>query len=238
LVIDWQRLREICDRVGAKLHADIAHIAGMIAVGLFPSPAPYADVITTTTHKSLRGPRGGMIMVPSDEDLAKKINQAIFPGLQGGPLMQVIAAKAVAFHEALQPGFYDYQKMVLNNAKAMCDEFQKLGYKITSNATDTHLFLVDLTEKGLTGKDAETALDAIGIVLNKNTVPNDTRSPFITSGVRIGTCGITTRGMDEAAVRHLTRMIDQCWKSVGDQAKQKQLAEQVQALCHQFQIYN
>lgn len=238
LVIDWQRLREICDRVGAKLHADIAHIAGMIAVGLFPSPAPYADVITTTTHKSLRGPRGGMIMVPSDEALAKKVDQAIFPGLQGGPLMQVIAAKAVAFHEALQPSFYTYQKQVLDNAKAMCDAFQKLGYKVTSNATDTHLFLVDLTEKGMTGKEAEAALDAIGIVLNKNTVPNDKRSPFVTSGVRIGTCGITTRGFDEAAVRLLVKMIDQCWQSVNDQAVQKQLAEQVQALCHQFKIYS
>lgn len=237
LVIDWQRLREICDRVGARLHADIAHVAGMVAVGLFPSPVPYADVITTTTHKSLRGPRGGMIMVPSDAALAKKIDQAIFPGLQGGPLMQVIAAKAIAFHEALQPQFEDYQQSVLTNAKAMCDEFQKLGYRITSHKTDTHLFLVDLSAKSMTGKEAEAALNAIGIVLNKNTVPNDKRSPFVTSGVRIGTCGITTRGFDEGAVRHLVRMIDECWRHVDDAQIQQKLAEQVQALCVQYPIY-
>ena len=237
LVIDWARLRQICDKVGAKLHADIAHIAGLIAVGAFPSPVAYADVITTTTHKSLRGPRGGMIMVPRDEALAKKVNQAIFPGLQGGPLMHVIAAKAVAFFEAQQPEFVHYQTAVIDNARAMCERFQALGYKIVSNGTDTHLFLVDLTDQGLTGKDAEEALDRIGIIVNKNTVPNDQRSPFITSGMRVGTCAITTRGAGKRAMYEIVDMIDRCLKCRHDSAITQVLKQSVKDFCQRYPIY-
>ena len=237
LKIDWERLRKICDRVGAKLHADIAHIAGLISAGLFPSPVPYADVITTTTHKSLRGPRGGMIMVPKDAELAKRCDQAIFPGLQGGPLMQVIAAKAVAFHEALQPGFVDYQRQVIKNAQAMCKAFQDLGYKITSNKTDTHLFLVDLTDRDLTGKTAEAALNQVGIIVNKNTVPNDKRSPFVTSGMRIGACAITTRGADANAMKEIVAMIDHCLRHHTDDDEMKKLQTQVMDFCRRYPIY-
>ncbi len=237
LQIDWARLRAICDKVGAKLHADIAHIAGLISAGLFPSPTPYADVMTTTTHKSLRGPRGGMIMVPRDEALAKRCDQAIFPGLQGGPLMHIIAAKAVAFHEALQPGFVEYQRQVITNAQAMCKAFQALGYKVTSNRTDTHLFLVDLTDKELTGKVAEEALDQIGIIVNKNTVPNDKRSPFVTSGLRIGSCAITTRGADANAMKEIVEMIDKCLSNHSDEAVLSQLKQKVKAFCQRYPIY-
>lgn len=237
LEINWKRLREICDKSGAMLHADIAHIAGLIAVGIFPSPVEYADVITTTTHKSMRGPRGGMIMVPQDEALAKKINQAIFPGLQGGPLMHIIAAKAVAFHEALQPEFRRYQEQVVLNAKAMCQRFMELGYKITSNGTDTHLFLVDLTNKDMTGKAAEEALDDIGIIVNKNTVPNDKRSPFVTSGIRIGSCAITTRGAKENTVIAITDLIDRCLSNIGDAEVKHQLKAEVKQLCQKYPIY-
>ena len=237
LTIDWKRLRAICDKVGAKLHADIAHIAGLIATGLFPSPSPYADVMTTTTHKSLRGPRGGMIMVPRDAELAKKINQAIFPGLQGGPLMHIIAAKAVAFFEALQPDFKQYQQQVIDNARAMCKRFQELGYKITSNTTDTHLFLLDLTKKDLTGKEAEEALNSIGIIVNKNTVPGDKRSPFITSGLRIGSCAITTRGADCNAMIEIVNMIDRCLQNRQNPDEMNQLKNQVKQFCQQYPIY-
>lgn len=237
LVIDWARLRAICDEVGALLHADIAHIAGLIAVGAFPLPSAYADVMTTTTHKSLRGPRGGMIMVPKDEALAKRINQAIFPGLQGGPLMHVIAAKAVAFHEALQPEFAHYQQQVLANARAMCDRFKELGYKIVSNGTDTHLFLVDLTQQGITGKQAEDALNAIGIIVNKNTVPNDQRSPFVTSGMRIGSCAVTTRGTDTQAMLEIVDMMDRCLKHYDDAEVMQSLRQSVQDFCQRYPIY-
>ncbi len=237
LVIDWARLRQICDKVGARLHADIAHIAGLIAVGIFPSPVDYADVITTTTHKSLRGPRGGMIMVPKDEALAKKINQAIFPGLQGGPLMHVIAAKAVAFFEALQPEFVHYQKQVVENARAMCARFKSLGYRIVSDSTDTHLFLVDLTEQAITGKEAEESLDQIGIIVNKNTVPNDQRSPFVTSGMRIGSCAITTRGVDAEAIVEVVDMIDRCLKSRHDTSMMRVLEQSVKDFCRRYPIY-
>ena len=237
LVIDWARLRQICDKVGARLHADIAHIAGLIAVGIFPSPVDYADVITTTTHKSLRGPRGGMIMVPKDEALAKKMNQAIFPGLQGGPLMHVIAAKAVAFFEALQPEFIHYQRQVVENARAMCARFKALGYRIVSDSTDTHLFLVDLTQQSITGKEAEEALDQIGIIVNKNTVPNDQRSPFVTSGMRIGSCAITTRGVHAKAVVEVVDMIDRCLKNRHDPALMQVLKQSVIDFCQRYPIY-
>ena len=237
LSIDWKRLREICDKVGAKMLADIAHISGLIAAGLFPSPSEYADVITTTTHKSMRGPRGGMIMVPKDEKLAKKVDQAIFPGLQGGPMIHTIAAKAVAFHEALQPEFVEYQKQVIKNARDLCNHLKEYGYKITSNGTDTHLFLVDLTEKNITGQDAEKALEEIGIITNKNTVPNDKRSPFVTSGLRIGTCAITTRGVKEEGVKEIARLIDKCLKNMDNHEILEELKESVQQLCVNHPLY-
>ncbi|MEC8881675.1 MAG: serine hydroxymethyltransferase [Pseudomonadota bacterium] len=237
LTIDWKRLRQICDQVGARMLADIAHVSGLIAAGLFPCPSKYADVITTTTHKSMRGPRGGMIMVPKDEKLAKKIDQAIFPGLQGGPMIHTIAAKAVAFHEALQPEFKVYQKQVMKNAKDLCNHLKEYGYKITSNGTDTHLFLVDLTEKNITGQDAERALEEIGIITNKNTVPNDKRSPFVTSGLRIGTCAITTRGVKEEGTKEIAYLIDKCLKNMDNQDVMEELKERVQQLCVNHPLY-
>lgn len=238
LTIDWERLRVICDRVGAKLLADIAHVSGLVAAGLFPSPSAYADVITTTTHKSLRGPRGGMIMVPRDMVLAKRIDQAIFPGLQGGPMMHTIAAKAVALHEAMQPEFIDYQKQVIKNAQYLCQLLQKSGYRITSNKTDTHLFLVDLTDRGITGQQAEEALQAVGIITNKNTVPNDKRSPFVTSGIRIGTCAMTTRGLKEKGVEELADIIDKCLKNIDNTDIKQRLRSRVGQLCQAYPLYD
>ena len=237
LTIDWKRLREICDQVGAKMLADIAHISGLVAAGVFPSPSEYADVITTTTHKSLRGPRGGMIMVPKDDKLAKKVDQAIFPGLQGGPMIHTIAAKAVAFHEALQPEFKAYQEQVIKNARDLCGHLREYGYKITSNRTDTHLFLVDLTEKNITGQDAERVLEEIGIITNKNTVPNDKRSPFVTSGFRIGTCAITTRGVKEEGVKEIASIIDKCLKNMDNKNILEGLKERVLQLCIAHPLY-
>ena len=197
-IIDFQRFAEIAHRVGAYLMVDIAHIAGLVATGLHPSPFPYADVVTTTTHKTLRGPRGGLIL--SSEEFAKehKLNKAVFPGIQGGPLEHVIAAKAVCFKEALQPDFKVYCGQVVKNAKALADGLTKRGIRLVSGGTDNHLMLVDLTNTGKTGKEVETALDAVGITANKNTIPNDPQSPFITSGLRLGTPAATTRGLKEA----------------------------------------
>lgn len=195
--LDWPRFRKIADSCGAYLLADVAHIAGLIAAGLLPSPIPYADVVTTTTHKTLRGPRGGMILAKSNEELEKKLNKAVFPGSQGGPLMHVIAAKAVAFLEALQPEFKIYQQQVLLNAKTLAKQLQNRGYKIVSGGTENHLMLVDLINKNITGKEADSYLGAANITVNKNSVPNDPRSPFVTSGFRIGTPAITTRGFKE-----------------------------------------
>src|SRR5579862_3368617 len=196
-VVDWQRFREIADKVGAFLLADIAHIAGLVATGFYPSPVKIADVTTTTTHKTLRGPRGGMILAKSNPDLEKKLNSAVFPGNQGGPLMHVIAAKAVALKEALQPEFKTYQQQILKNARVMADTIMKRGYAIVSNGTDDHLMLIDLIAKKITGKDAEAALGQAFITVNKNAVPNDPQTPFITSGLRIGTPAVTTRGFKE-----------------------------------------
>ena len=196
-VVNWQRFREIADKVGAYLVADIAHVAGLVVAGLYPSPVQIADVTTTTTHKTLRGPRSGLIMGRENKDIEKKINFSVFPGYQGGPLMHVIAAKAVAFKEAMEPEFNVYQQQVLNNARAMAEEFIKRGVKIVSGGTDNHLFLVDLVDKGMTGKELDAALDRAHITVNKNAVPNDPQSPFITSGIRIGTPSITTRGFRE-----------------------------------------
>ncbi|MCL2255714.1 MAG: serine hydroxymethyltransferase [Firmicutes bacterium] len=205
-IIDFKRLREIADKVGAYLFADIAHIAGLIATGLHPSSIPYAHVSTTTTHKTLRGPRGGMIMT-NDEAIAQKINKAIFPGLQGGPLMHIIAAKATAFKEALEPSFKAYQEQVLKNAQALAGALTKEGIKLVSNGTDNHLLLVDLTQNGVTGKEIEHLLDECSITVNKNTVPKETRSPFVTSGIRIGTPAMTSRGMKEKEMEIIGSLI-------------------------------
>ncbi|NNJ94725.1 MAG: serine hydroxymethyltransferase, partial [Halobacteria archaeon] len=202
-VVDWQRFREIADSVGAYLFVDMAHVAGLIAAGIYPSPVNIADVTTTTTHKTLRGPRGGLILAKANAELEKKFNSLVFPGIQGGPLMHVIAAKAVAFKEALEPSFRDYQQAVLDNARAMAGVFLERGYNVVSGGTDDHLFLVDLIDKGLTGKEADAALGAANITVNKNAVPNDPQSPFVTSGIRVGTPAITTRGLGEAESREL-----------------------------------
>ncbi len=207
LIVDWARFREIADEVGAYLFVDMAHIAGLVAAGVYPSPMPYADVVTTTTHKTLGGPRGGLILAKEDEHLNKKLNFAVFPESQGGPLMHVIAAKAVCFKEAMEPAFKEYQAQVIANAKAMAAEFMARGINIVSDGTEDHLFLVDLIGKEYSGKDADAALGRANITVNKNSVPNDPRSPFVTSGLRIGTPSITRRGFKEAEARELTGWI-------------------------------
>lgn len=204
-VIDFKRIREICDKVGALMFVDIAHIAGLVAAGLHPSPVPFADFVTTTTHKTLRGPRGGVIMCK--EEWGKAIDKAVFPGIQGGPLMHIIAAKAVAFKEALSPEFKEYQTQIVKNAAAMADEFRKLGVKMVSGGTDNHLILLNLTDKGITGKTLTELLDEVHITVNKNAIPFDTQKPFVTSGIRIGTPAITTRGMKEEEARTIARLI-------------------------------
>ncbi|MEL7437994.1 MAG: serine hydroxymethyltransferase, partial [Pseudomonadota bacterium] len=196
-IVDWKRMREIADKVDAYLFVDMAHVAGLIAAGEYPTPVPHAHVVTTTTHKTLAGPRGGLILSNEGEELYKKLNSAVFPGGQGGPLMHVIAGKAVAFKEAMEPEFKAYQANVVKNAKAMVGQFQERGYKIVSNGTENHLFLVDLIDKDITGKDADAALGAANITVNKNSVPNDPRSPFVTSGIRVGTPAITRRGFTD-----------------------------------------
>lgn len=204
-VINFNRIRQICDKVGALMFVDIAHIAGLVAAGLHPSPVPYADFVTTTTHKTLRGPRGGVIMCK--EEWGKAVDKAVFPGVQGGPLMHIIAAKAVAFKEALSPEFKEYQKQIVKNAAAMADEFTKLGVKMVSGGTDNHLILLNLTDKGVTGKELEKLLDEVHITVNKNAIPFDTQKPFVTSGIRIGTPAMTSRGMKENEARIIARLI-------------------------------
>ena len=206
--IDFRRFREIADEVGAYLMVDMAHIAGLVAAGLHPSPIPYAHVTTTTTHKTLRGPRGGMILSSNEINEKFNFNKAVFPGIQGGPLMHVIAAKAACFKEALQPEFKEYQAQVVKNAKALCEGLKKRGIKIVSGDTDNHLMLVDLTEKDVSGKELEKRLDCAHITCNKNTIPNDPRSPFVTSGVRLGTPAVTTRGMKEDDMEKIAEIID------------------------------
>lgn len=236
-VVDWAKFRAIADQVGAYLVADIAHVAGLIAVGLYPSPIQIADVTTTTTHKTLRGPRSGMILARANPEIEKKLQSAVFPGNQGGPLMHVIAAKAVAFKEALAPDFRIYQQQVLQNARAMAQELQRLGYQIVSGGTDNHLLLISLLDKTLTGSDAETALGSANITVNKNTVPNDPRSPFVTSGIRIGTPAVTTRGFKEKECI----LLAQWMAAVLDQPKNTALIQktkvQVLKLCHEFPVY-
>lgn len=237
-IIDFKAFREICDEVGALLMVDMAHIAGLVAAGLHPSPVPYAEFVTTTTHKTLRGPRGGMILCK--EEYAKAIDKAVFPGLQGGPLMHVIAAKAVALKEALSPSFKEYQRQVVANAKAMAAALMERGYRIVSGGTDNHLFLVDVKKAGLTGKDAERALDEVGITVNKNTIPFDTESPFVTSGIRIGTPAVTTRGMGEEAMREIAALIDETLKATRRGALEREapsLKARVAALCEKYPLY-
>ncbi|NOZ53546.1 MAG: serine hydroxymethyltransferase [Gammaproteobacteria bacterium] len=236
-VVDWQRLREIADKVGAYLFVDMAHVAGLVAAGVYPSPVNIADVTTTTTHKTLRGPRGGLILAKSNPELEKKLNSLVFPGIQGGPLMHVIAAKAVAFKEALEPDFAIYQQQVVTNARAMAGVFTQRGYKIVSGGTDNHLFLVDLIDKGITGKAADAALGRANITVNKNSVPNDPQSPFVTSGLRIGTPAATTRGFKETHVSELAGWICDVLDDVDNTATIGQIKTQVLALCARFPVY-
>jgi len=236
-IVDWQRFREIADSVGAFLLADIAHIAGLVAVGLYPSPVQIADVTTTTTHKTLRGPRGGMIMAKANPDLEKKLNSAVFPGGQGGPLEHVIAAKAVSFLEALQPEFKTYQQQILNNARVMAKTIMARGYKIVSGGTDDHLMLIDLIDKKITGKDAEAALGQAYITTNKNAVPNDPQSPFITSGIRIGSPAVTTRGFKEKECEQVANWICDVLDDLHDTANIARIKNEVLALCHRFPVY-
>jgi glycine hydroxymethyltransferase len=240
-VMDWQRFRDIADSVGAYLMVDMAHVAGLIAAGLYPSPVQIADVTTSTTHKTLRGPRGGIILAKSNPELEKKLNSAIFPGTQGGPLMHVIAAKAVAFLEAQDAGFKDYQQQVITNARAMADVVMQRGYKVVSGGTDNHLFLWDLIDKGLTGKDVENALGEANITVNKNAVPNDPQSPFVTSGIRIGTPAMTTRGFNEEDSRALANwmcdIVDSMDGSSADNTVITRVREQVRDICARLPVY-
>lgn len=236
-IADWQRFREISDSVGAYLLVDMAHIAGLVAAGCYPNPVPIADVTTSTTHKTLRGPRGGIILARKNEEIEKAINKQVFPGTQGGPLMHVIAAKAQAFKEAMAPDFISYQKQVISNAQLMATLFQDNGYKIVSGGTDCHLFLVDLMDKNITGADAESALGQSNITLNKNSVPNDTRSPMVTSGLRIGTPAVTTRGFGEDEIKLLVNMMVSVLNNIEDRTVQLTIKNQVLELCEKFPVY-
>ncbi len=236
-VVDWQRFREISDAVGALFLVDMAHVAGLVAAGIYPNPVPIADVVTTTTHKTLRGPRGGLILARSNEAIEKKLNSLVFPGMQGGPLMHVIAAKAVALLEALQPDFAIYQKQVLANARAMAKQMMSRGYKIVSGGTDNHLFLLDLIGRDITGKDADAALGRAHITVNKNAVPNDPRPPFVTSGLRIGTPAVTTRGFREAEVVELANWIADVLDENGSDAAIAKVKERVQEITRKFPVY-
>ncbi len=246
-IIDFERFRKIADEVGAYLMVDMAHFAGLVAAGIYPNPLDHAHVVTTTTHKTLRGPRGGMILT-NDEEIAERIDKTIFPGIQGGPLMHVIAAKAVAFKEALTDEFKEYQKQIVKNAKALAEAMMKRGYHVVSGGTDTHLFLVDLSKskdevKDVTGKAAEKALERAGITVNKNTVPGEKRSPFVTSGIRIGTPAVTTRGMKESEMEEIAELIDMVLTNVQDkkgnlpEEVQKEVRKRVEDLCSRFPLY-
>ena len=233
-IIDFERFRHIADLVGAKLMADIAHIAGIVAVGLHPTPVPYADVVTSTTHKTLRGPRGGFILCR--KELARAIDAAVFPGMQGGPLMHAIAAKAVAFHEAMQPGFTDYQRAILDNALTLATELNRLGMRLVSGGTDNHLVLVDLTEIGVTGKKTQEALERAGIVVNRNAIPFDTRPALVTSGIRLGTPAVTTRGFGAEEMKHITSLMAKVITNIDNSDIQKQVSQEVSQLCTRFPI--
>lgn len=234
--LDFAKFKEIADEVGAQLLVDMAHFAGLVATGHHPSPVPYADYITTTTHKTLRGPRGGMILTNSEEK-AKTMNSRIFPGIQGGPLEHVIAGKAVAFGEALKPEFKEYSGHVIQNAKVLAEELLSLGFKLVTGGTDNHLILVDLSDREITGKLAENSLDEAGITVNKNTVPNEKRSPFVTSGVRIGTPALTTRGMGPSEMKQIAKWISLVLNNADDASLKNRVHEEVKQLCKQFPIY-
>jgi glycine hydroxymethyltransferase len=236
-IIDWARFRAIADSVGAYLFVDMAHVAGLVAAGVYPNPVPFADVVTTTTHKTLRGPRGGLILARPHAELHKKFNSTVFPGTQGGPLMHVIAAKAVAFFEALQPEFKVYSTQVVTNARVMTDVLKQRGYKIVSGGTDNHLFLLDLIDKNITGKDADAALGRAHITVNKNAVPNDPRPPAISSGLRIGTPAVTTRGFKEPEVRQLTNWIADVLDNMGDESAVDRARAEVEKICRRFPVY-
>ncbi|WPL17209.1 Serine hydroxymethyltransferase 2 [Thiorhodovibrio winogradskyi] len=236
-VVDWQRFRDIADEVGAYLLVDMAHVAGLVAAGVYPSPVGIADVTTTTTHKTLRGPRGGLILAKSNPEIEKKLNSLVFPGTQGGPLMHVIAAKAVAFKEAMEPDFKSYQQQVVTNARAMAGVFIERGFEVVSGGTDDHLFLVSFIAQGLTGKDVDAWLGAANITVNKNAVPNDPQSPFVTSGIRVGTPAITTRGFGEAEARELAGWMCDLIDSRGGAGAIEKVKSQVLALCQRFPVY-
>lgn len=232
-VIDFAKIREICDEVGAYMMVDIAHIAGLVAAGIHPSPVPYADVVTTTTHKTLRGPRGGLILCK--QELAQKIDKAIFPGIQGGPLMHIIAAKAVALGEAMTDEFKEYQKQIVKNASVLCEALKDEGFRIVSNGTDNHLMLIDLRPFNITGKDFEKCLDEVHITVNKNTIPNDPQSPFVTSGIRVGTPAVTSRGFKEDEMRLIAKWLKLI--ATDFEANKEQVSAEVSALCEKFPIY-
>ena len=236
-VLDWQRFRAIADRVGAWLFADMAHVAGLVAAGEYPSPVSIADVTTTTTHKTLRGPRGGLILARANDAVTKKLNSLVFPGTQGGPLMHVIAAKAVAFLEAQQPEFKLYQQQVIRNARHLAACLQARGHRIVSGGTDNHLFLLDLIERGITGKDADAALGRANITVNKNAVPNDPRPPMVTSGLRIGTPAVTTRGFREPEIERLSGWIADVLEDIDDEARIERVRGEVLDLCRRFPVY-
>ncbi len=236
-IVDWAKMREIADKVGAYFFVDMAHVAGLIAAGVYPNPVPHAHVVTTTTHKTLAGPRGGLILSNEGEELYKKLNSAVFPGGQGGPLMHVIAAKAVAFKEAMEPEFKVYQANVIVNAKAMVDEFIKRGYNIVSGSTENHLFLVDLIDKDITGKEADAALGAANITVNKNSVPNDPRSPFVTSGIRVGTPSITRRGFNADDARQLAGWMCDVLDNINDAAVIEATKVKVLEICKRLPVY-
>ncbi|GAA0793872.1 serine hydroxymethyltransferase [Marinobacterium sediminicola] len=237
-IVDWARFREIADKVGAYLFVDMAHIAGLVAAGVYPTPLPFADVVTTTTHKTLGGPRGGLILsANADEELQKKLNFAVFPESQGGPLMHVIAAKAVCFKEAMEPEWKEYQAQVVKNAKAMAKVFLDRGINIVSGGTEDHLFLVDLINKDITGKDADAALGRANITVNKNSVPNDPRSPFVTSGLRIGTPAVTRRGFKEEEVAQLANWICDILDDINNEDTIARVKEQVKEICARFPVY-
>ncbi|WP_149454672.1 serine hydroxymethyltransferase [Escherichia albertii] len=237
-VVDWAKMREIADSIGAYLFVDMAHVAGLVAAGVYPNPVPYAHVVTTTTHKTLAGPRGGLILAKGgSEELYKKLNSAVFPGGQGGPLMHVIAGKAVALKEAMEPEFKTYQQQVAKNAKAMVEVFLERGYKVVSGGTDNHLFLVDLVDKNLTGKEADAALGRANITVNKNSVPNDPKSPFVTSGIRVGTPAITRRGFKEAEAKELAGWMCDVLDSINDEAVIERIKGKVLDICARYPVY-
>ncbi|HAU9414331.1 TPA: serine hydroxymethyltransferase [Escherichia coli] len=237
-VVDWAKMREIADSIGAYLFVDMAHVAGLVAAGVYPNPVPHAHVVTTTTHKTLAGPRGGLILAKGgSEELYKKLNSAVFPGSQGGPLMHVIAGKAVALKEAMEPEFKTYQQQVAKNAKAMVEVFLERGYKVVSGGTDNHLFLVDLVDKNLTGKEADAALGRANITVNKNSVPNDPKSPFVTSGIRVGTPAITRRGFKEAEAKELAGWMCDVLDSINDEAVIERIKGKVLDICARYPVY-